>query len=206
MRRIFATATFATLVFMLGTGESFAQTQGYSGSPYLHKPGNAGVMGIGPGGREAYQPQYYSSAPYFGYGAFGGYGWGMNSGYGYGPANYFPNTTGMPSQPEAAPDASYLQRRRPGNFTAIAAAAPTNPNAAAIDVAVPAGSQLMVQGQQTQQKGRVRFFESPPLQPGKTYAYKLQAVWTNPNGEQVERTRTVQVHAGDYVRLDLRKQ
>ncbi len=196
MTRIFGTATFATLILMLGAGRSFAQ--GYSGAPYLYKPGNAGVMGIGPGGREAYQPQYYSSAPYFGYGMFGGYG--------YGPANNFPNVTGMPSEPAAAPDESYLQRRRPRNFTAVAAAAPTNPNAAAIDVAVPAGSQLMVQGQQTQQKGRVRFFESPPLQPGKTYAYKLQAVWTNTSGEKVERTRTVQVHAGDYVRLDLRKQ
>jgi len=203
MERLFKTTALAVLTLMWATGNSSAQ--GYSGAPYLYKPGNAGIMGIGPGGREAYQPQYYSSAPYFGYGMFGGYGWGMNSGYGYGPANSSPNVTGMPSAPEAAPDESYLQRRRPGATAAVAAAAPTNPNAAAIDVAVPAGSQLMVQGQQTQQKGRVRFFESPPLQPGKTYAYKLQALWTNANGEKVERTRTVQVHAGDYVRLDLRR-
>lgn len=203
MRRLFKMAALTVLTLLLATGNSFAQ--GYSGAPYLYKPGNAGVMGIGPGGREAYQPQYYSGAPYYGYGMFGGYGWGMYGGYGYGPANVAPNVTGMPSQPEAAPDEAYLRRYSPRKAAAIVPA-PRNPNAAAIDVRVPPGSQLSFQGRQTQQIGNIRFFESPPLEPGRTYAYKIKAAWKDATGEKVERTRTVQVHAGDYVRLDLRKQ
>jgi hypothetical protein len=44
------------------------------------------------------------------------------------------------------------------------------------------------------------------LEPGKTYAYKVKIVRTNANGKKVEQTRTVQVHAGDYVNLDLRQE
>lgn len=196
MRRLFQLAAFTVLALVLATRNCFAQ--GYSGAPYLYKPGNAGVMGIGPGGRDAYQPQYYSGAPYYGYGMFGGSG--------YGSAYYSPNVTGMPSQPEAAPDESYLQRYPRRKTAALVAPAPRSPNAAAIDVRVPLGSQLSFQEQQTQQNGSIRFFESPPLEPGRTYAYKIKAVWKDATGEKVEKVRTVQVRAGDYMRLDLRKQ
>lgn len=113
------------------------------------------------------------------------------------------NITGAPAEPEAAPDETYLERYpyRSYSYTLTR----SHPNAAAIDVKVPAGSQLWFQGQLTQQKGSVRFFESPPLEPGKTYAYKVKAVWINAKGEKVERTRTVHIHAGDYLTLDLRK-
>jgi uncharacterized protein (TIGR03000 family) len=198
MRRIFVTTAIATLLLMMGTEKSFAQA--YPRDPYDYRPGNA-RMGIGPGGREAYQPQYYSSVPNLGYGLLG-YGWGMYGGYGYGPANSFPNVTGMPSEPAAAPDEAYIQHPAPRSSRAM----PRNPNVAAIDVRVPAGTQLTFQGQPTKQQGSVRLFESPPLQPGQTYAYKVKTVRTNANGEIVERTRTVQVHAGDYVKLDLRQE
>ncbi len=203
MGRLFERTAFTVLTLLLATGNSFAQTQGYFGHPYLYRPGNAGIMGIGPGGRVAYQPLYYSSAPYYDYGNYPEYGWRMYGGSGYGSAYYSPNVTGMPSAPEAAPDEAYLQRY--SLRIAAAAAAPENPNSAAIDVKVPPGAQLSFQGHQTQQKGGTRFFESPPLRPGETYAYKINAEWTDSNGKKVERTRTVQVHAGDYLRLDLRK-
>lgn len=192
MRHTFTTAALGTLILMLEAGSSFAQP--YPLNPYGYNPGNAGIMGIGPGGRAAYQPQYYSTAPHYGNGIYGGYG--------YGPANMSPNITGLPSQPEAIPDEAYLQSYRSRYFNA----ASVRPNAAAIDVRVPAGSQLWFQGQQTRQKGSVRLFASPPLEPGKTYAYKVKAEWTDANGEKVERKRTVQVHAGDYIRLDLQKE
>jgi uncharacterized protein (TIGR03000 family) len=75
---------------------------------------------------------------------------------------------------------------------------------AAIDVRVPAEAQLWFQGQKTQQQGSNRFFESPPLEAGKTYAYKVKAAWMNDKGENVERMRTLQVRAGDYLRIDMR--
>jgi uncharacterized protein (TIGR03000 family) len=118
------------------------------------------------------------------------------------PIVYPPNILGEPSEPEAAPDEVYLEGYRSRSYTISL----SHPYAAAIDVSVPAGSQLWFQGQPTQQKGSVRFFESPPLEPGKTYVYKIKAVWTTAKGEKVERTRTLQIHSGDYVRLDLRKE
>ncbi|HEY7330781.1 MAG TPA: hypothetical protein VH592_24280, partial [Gemmataceae bacterium] len=151
MRRIIVTA-LAPLILMTGTGRSFAQS--YPRYPYEYRPGNAGMMGIGPGGREAYHPQYYSAAPYYGYSSYGSPGWGMYGGYGYGPANAIPNVSGMPSMPAAAPDESYLQMPLPRASEPFT----TNPNAAAIDVKVPPGPQLLFQGRPTQQEGSLRLF------------------------------------------------
>lgn len=188
MRCFFKTSALAVFTGILAVGSSLAQS--YPRNPSDYKPGNAGVMGIGPGGREAYHPDYYSSSPFARY-------WG----YGYGPWNYQPNVTGLPSQPMAAPDAVYSGHYHSRYYTS----APSHPNAAAIDVKLPAKAQLWFQGQQVRQDGPVRFFESPPLEEGKTYAYKVKAVWTDENGEKVERTRTVQVRTGAYVTLDLSK-
>jgi uncharacterized protein (TIGR03000 family) len=194
MKRLLLTASFALATLIGAAGHSFAQS--YPVRPYDYKPGTAGKMGIGVGGREAYHPDYYSGAPGYGYGLYGGYG-----GYGYGPANNSPNTTGLPSQPMAAPDSSANDSYRSRYYTS----SPSHPNAAAIDVKVPAKAKLWFQGRETQQKGADRFFESPPLEQGKSYAYQVKAVWTNEKGEKVERTRTVQVRSGAYVALDLRK-
>lgn len=199
MNRLFATGAFAGLALVFAAQSGLAQS--YPRNPYDYRPGNAGVMGIGPGGREAYHPNYYSSSPYARY---GGYGHGLdygNGGYGYTPWTYPPNITGLPSQPLASPDSAALESYR----SRYSSATVSHPNAAAIDVKVPAQAQLWFQGQQTQQQGPIRFFESPPLDQGKTYAYKIKAVWTDDKGEKVERTRTVQVRSGGHVTLDFRK-
>jgi uncharacterized protein (TIGR03000 family) len=193
--KLILTGGCAILTVVLAAARCSAQD--YPHYPYLYKPGNAGVMGIGPGGREAYRPDYYSTVPHYGYGFgfYGGYG-----GYGYGPANYTPNITGLPSVPMANPDEAISPSRSRAVSVSV-----SHPNAAAIDVKVPAGARLLVQGQPTRQTGANRFFESPPLEQGKTYAYKIKAMWTNKDGEKVERDRTVQVRAGSHVAVDLRK-
>jgi uncharacterized protein (TIGR03000 family) len=183
----------AILTLLLAAASSFAQN--YPHYPYDYKPGNAGVMGIGPGGREAYHPNYYSSAPNY------GYGYGLYGGYGSGPANSTPNVTGLPSEPMANSEGSNGSASPARNNTV----SPSHPNAAAIDVKVPADARVLVQGQLTRQTGSDRFFESPPLQQDKTYAYKIKAIWTNRDGEKVERNQTVQVRAGSHVTLDFRK-
>lgn len=121
--------------------------------------------------------------------------------YGYGPANVSPNVLGEPSEPEANPDELFLEAYRPHYYHLSL----SHPYAASIDVKVPAGAQLWFEGQKTQQQGSYRIFESPPLEPGKIYSYKVKARWTNAKGEIVERTRTLQIHAGTYVKLDLQK-
>lgn len=193
MKHLFLMGALAILGLAAAKGDCFAQA--YPRNPYDYQPGNAGIMGIGPGGREAYHPDYYSSG---GSNRSGGYGYGS---YGYGPWNSQPNITGLPSQPMAAPDSPTREGYRSRYFTATA----SHPNAAAVDVKVPPRARLWFQGQQTQQQGSDRFFESPPLEPGKTYAYKVKAEWTNADGKKIERTQTVQVRAGSHVAVDLRK-
>lgn len=185
MRHLMTTAALAVLAVIGTAGRGSAQA--YPRNPYDYNPGNAGIMGVGPGGREAYHPYYYSGMP----------------GYGYVPGyNYAPNITGLPSQPMSgtAPGVH-------GENQSVYSYAPSkpHPDAAAIDVKVPAGARLWFQGTETRQRGDDRFFESPPLEAGKSYRYEVKAEWTDDNGEKVERTRTLHVRAGTRVSVDLRK-
>lgn len=72
---------------------------------------------------------------------------------------------------------------------------------ALLDVQVPAEAELEVDGHPTQSTGVERQFESPPLPSGRTFVYTLKATW---RGRTVN--RTVRLHAGGVVRIDLREQ
>lgn len=50
----------------------------------------------------------------------------------------------------------------------------------------------------------VRLFESPPLEPNKTYVYDVKAIWTE-NDKTITRERSVKVMAGLTTELDLRR-
>jgi uncharacterized protein (TIGR03000 family) len=67
--------------------------------------------------------------------------------------------------------------------------------AATLDVQVPADAEVWVQGRKTTLTGRGRRFQSPPLQPGFTYKYEVQARWTE-NGAELTQVRTVRVRPG----------
>lgn len=185
----------ASVTFPLLMPPEICLAQNYPHYPYTYKPGVAGIMGIGPGGRVAYRPSYYAAAPVYHYG-YGSYG-----GNGSGPGYSFRHRVGMPPQPMAIPEAP-LDNSYRSFYPSIS---PSQPNIAAMDIKLPPGAQLWFQGRLTRQKGSYRFFESPPLERGKTYAYQIRAVWTNEKGDKVERRRTVHIHAGDYVILDLSK-
>jgi uncharacterized protein (TIGR03000 family) len=74
-------------------------------------------------------------------------------------------------------------------------------NATMIAVRVPADAEIWFDGKKTSQTGPVRYFETPPLEPGREYSYEIRARW-NENGRQVERTRHVTVHPGDRLALN----
>jgi uncharacterized protein (TIGR03000 family) len=59
-------------------------------------------------------------------------------------------------------------------------------------------AQVWFQGVPVQRSGTDREYESPPLQPDRTYHYDIRARWTE-NGQTYDQTRTVPVHAGDRV-------
>jgi uncharacterized protein (TIGR03000 family) len=75
-------------------------------------------------------------------------------------------------------------------------------NEADVRVVTAPGAQLWFNGVLTTQAGDQRSFNTPDLQPGKTYSYEVKVRWME-NGRPIERTRTVAVAAGQTVDLDL---
>jgi len=152
-------------------------------------PGEAGPMGIGPGGRLQYHPSYYAVET----------GLGYQQPY-YGP----PNITGLPSHPMTNTYPGEGRTGAAGNRSRYYAPAQPDPNTALIDIRVPADAKLWVEGQPTHLRGPDRGFVSPVLERGKQYGYDLKAQWTDENGKKVERTQHVRVQAGSHVVVDLR--
>ena len=65
-----------------------------------------------------------------------------------------------------------------------------------INVRVPPNAEVWFDEQKTSQTGPMRTFITPPLNPDHDFVYHIRARWTE-NGRQVEKTRRVDVHAGD---------
>ncbi len=74
---------------------------------------------------------------------------------------------------------------------------------ATVDVRVPADAELRVQGRVMRQTGSVRKFVSPPLDPDRTYTYKVEARWTE-NGKLMTQSRQITLSSGHHVTVDLR--
>ena len=66
---------------------------------------------------------------------------------------------------------------------------------------LPANAEVTVEKEKTTQTGPRRSFISPPITPGRTYVYELSAKWME-NGQEVVRTRKVNVRAGQQVMVD----
>jgi uncharacterized protein (TIGR03000 family) len=70
-----------------------------------------------------------------------------------------------------------------------------------VHVHLPADARLYFEGEPTAETGPDRVFESPALARGRNYRYNVKAVW-NDNGQEVVRTRSVLVRAGERVDVD----
>jgi uncharacterized protein (TIGR03000 family) len=94
----------------------------------------------------------------------------------------------------------------PGTFVVpmqAYAAMPVVPaNTASIRVMVPADAKLWFDGEATKQTGSERIFESPPLTPGKAFAYDVKAQWRDQDGKEVTQTRHVVVRANGSVSVE----
>jgi uncharacterized protein (TIGR03000 family) len=67
---------------------------------------------------------------------------------------------------------------------------------AVLIVHLPEGAALWVEGVLTNARGRTRYFESPPLVPGKKYRYAVRAAWIE-DGRLVSQAREVPIRGGD---------
>jgi len=72
-----------------------------------------------------------------------------------------------------------------------------------VEVYLPEGARLFIEGQETRSKGPMRRFVSPPLPPGK-YTYTIKAIIPGPNGPRAV-TRRIDVRPGDFESIDLRE-
>jgi uncharacterized protein (TIGR03000 family) len=183
MRKCWFSAVLGTAFLLALPGESSAQRFRRGG--WGGRAGNYSWTGDGYGyGRGGY------------YGSPGYYGSGYGPSYGYSPSNGY----GMPYAGDAGPAISSLGQTGGQSFYYSPAA--QNPNAALIQVRVPANAEVSFEGDQTTQTGAVRLFQSPELQPGKSYTYDVRASWTDTAGKPVERTKQVKVQAGARASVD----
>ena len=172
---------------------------GYHGGGY-HGGGYGGVYHGGYGGRYGYAR--------YGYGGYRGYGYGYGPFIGaglyigglglYGSPGY--SYYGSPSYYYSAPD--YYQE------PPVTYAPPSVPMIAAqpvtLTVQLPrADAQVFLNGAATTSSGAERVFQSPPVDPAKSYQYTVTARWMD-NGKSVEQKRDVIVKAGQSVSVDFR--
>jgi uncharacterized protein (TIGR03000 family) len=102
------------------------------------------------------------------------------------------------NEPSQAPrDASISEPKKYSlEATTLPPAASTARTETAVLIAhLPEQAAFWVEGTRTQSTGRTRYFQSPPLQPGRKYAYRVRAVWIE-DGRIVSQTRMVPVQAG----------
>jgi uncharacterized protein (TIGR03000 family) len=94
-------------------------------------------------------------------------------------------------------------RRRFWAGTDVAANPSTSTGQALIEVHVPvADAVVSFEGTNTRQAGIRRVFQSPPIQTGTTYYYKVAAKWKTPDGKVVEQERSVGVRANETTVVD----
>ncbi len=205
-RGFFLLAAPAVLALLLMPGPGAAQFyygHSYGGHPYGNAYGYGGAYGyhraypgVGGFGRAYAYPGYYGNsyylAPYYGVGL------AYSTQYYAPPAYYSPGYSAVQYSAPAVAPSSYQSFYPP---EANGPGAVTGDAPATVEVRLPAGAGLWFGAFRTDQTGNVRRFQSPPLAAGRAYTYEVRARWDQ-DGRPVEQTRTVQVRAGQAVRVD----
>lgn len=173
----------------------------------LAESAQAQRIGVGVGVGRGYGGGYYGGIPsagyYRGYGYPGIYGLprGMDlypyrPGY-YNPPNYFPTYPQYPQQQQGRSSYYYSP-------SVVMPATPVN-TAARLQVVLPdANAQVWIGDHKTSSTGTTRYFDSPSLDPARTYSYTLKAEWQQ-DGKPMSAERTVSVSAGSRPVVDFTK-
>jgi uncharacterized protein (TIGR03000 family) len=174
--------------------------------------GYRGGVYRGPYGHVGYGYRGYHYRPYWGVGVLGlyglgGYGYGYpysSYGYAYPYATY--NNYSVAPPVITTPGIDYPVITSSGYAPSTEAVAPSAyaapaDNAARLQVTVPAGAEVWVDGEQTTQTGTSRTFVSPPLTPGRDFVYTVRARWMTDSGPK-EEAREVRVRANQTSQVD----
>jgi uncharacterized protein (TIGR03000 family) len=157
-----------------------------------HHHGGFGGGGFGGFGGFGFFPFYglYGYPGYYG-GGYGYYGGGYPYYYGY------PGSYGYGYSPYGSVIPYYGGR---GYYNAPQVV--SNDRPVQIIVRVPENAVVYFNGIKTNETGPVREFVSPAIEPGYDYEYQIQATWKNSNGQDVTRSVTRTVHAGESINVD----
>jgi len=169
----------------------------YGSSPYY---GNWGY-GYSPYYSGSYYPGSYGyNSGYYPRSNYGGYYYPNTSYYNN---SYYNNSYYSNGSYASTPTTSSYQSFYPsqGVTGASYANVPEQSSlAVTMSIRVPPDAEVWFGDVKTNLTGAERLFVSPPLEPGKDYTYEIRARW-NEDGRPVERTRTLQVHAGDRLNI-----
>jgi uncharacterized protein (TIGR03000 family) len=164
----------------------------HHGWEHEHHGWNRGGWGYGGLGYYGAYPYYSGAYPYYSGGSYGAY-----------PDYYAPDYSYPDIQPYVAtPDYSGYSSPQSERPASPSVPSTTTDTTAHLDVMVPDSAQVWVEGAKTQQTGSLRHFVSPALTPGQDFTYDIRARWTDENGNVVDRTRHVPVHAGGQVMVN----
>jgi uncharacterized protein (TIGR03000 family) len=149
----------------------------------------------------------YLGSPYYGYSYPSySYGWSYPSYYGYS----WPYTTYDYSVPFYGSTTEYTQPQEysaggtyPSAYQSFYPSGDANASREVMaSIMLPsADAELWIEGQKMTNTGTVRRFASPPLETGRGYTYNFRARW-NQDGQTMDQTRKVRVHAGDRITVD----
>ena len=146
----------------------------------------------------------YNGGYVYGPGGYGGYGYGGYGGYGMQPMYGQGLMPGYVLGPNGITNtiSGYFS---PGQQLGAGLGLGVDSRSALIEVRVPPDARVSFDGDGTTQTGTDRLFSSPPLSSGQAYHYTVKARWEQ-NGRQVERTRRVEVRAGQRSRVDFNQE
>jgi uncharacterized protein (TIGR03000 family) len=144
-----------------------------------------------------YYPYYNHNRYPYGY----PFAFGIGIGF-YAPLNY--GTFYYPDYYIGPSGSNYLYAPPPDGYSESgpepsSPPAPASDQSVRVDVRVPvADAEVFFDDSKTSQTGMVRYFESPPLEPGAAYEYTIRARWIA-DGKPVTQTRKITVFAGQRV-------
>lgn len=162
--------------------------------------GGAGRGGVGGGGRGWGAPGW--GVPGWGAPGWGRPGWGWQGGIGpgagwrWGSGAWYPGYSGSyyGYQP------GYYYGQGYDGYQSYYPPVEEQPGFRMRIIVPTDDAEVWISGEPTRQRGRVRVYESPPLEPG-SYSYTVRARWRE-DGRDREETRTIRFHPGDSMTVD----
>jgi uncharacterized protein (TIGR03000 family) len=195
-RTHFSDALFALLAIAFAAGPAWAQARGVAPPPAPFRSVTPPALPLQPLVRQRGFPTAANRFPVYGYGGgYFPYASPFYSAYDYGAAYYGYGLAPPPSDPGV----DYNVPPPTRNFAPLPPAPIANPTTALLNLRVPAGAEIWLQGKKYD-VGPNHTFESPDLAPSEIFTFDVRVVWIE-NGKRVEEKRSLEMKAGEFKSL-----